>query len=146
MPASISSKTIVSPPATAAIASATRESSPPEAVSATGPNGRPAFGRIRNADVVGAGRARVALAEHDLELPVAEADRLQLRGHGRGERAGGRPARRPQLGVEPVDLRLRRVERLGRGSNGVVAVGERVELASGPPPRARAARRTSATP
>ena len=47
MPASISSKTIVSPPPTAAIASATRESSPPEAVSATGPNGRPAFGRIR---------------------------------------------------------------------------------------------------
>ena len=48
IPASISSKTIVSPPPTAAIASATRESSPPEAVSATGANGRPGFGRIRN--------------------------------------------------------------------------------------------------
>ena len=49
MPASISSKTSVSPPPTAAIASATRESSPPEAVSATGPNGSPGFGRMRNA-------------------------------------------------------------------------------------------------
>src|SRR5205807_2354724 len=49
MPASISSNTIVSPPATAAIASAMRESSPPEAVSATGPNGRPRLGRIMNA-------------------------------------------------------------------------------------------------
>ena len=62
MPASISSKTIVSPPPTAAIASAIRDSSPPEAVSATGANGRPAFGRIRNDDLVGARRARVALA------------------------------------------------------------------------------------
>src|SRR6185503_2237211 len=48
IPASISSKTIVSPPPTAAIARAIRESSPPEAVSATGANGSPAFGRIRN--------------------------------------------------------------------------------------------------
>ena len=48
MPASISSKTIVSPPATAAIASAIRESSPPDAVSATWPNGSPRFGRTRN--------------------------------------------------------------------------------------------------
>src|ERR671928_41799 len=48
MPASISSKTSVSPPPTAAIASATRDSSPPDAVSATGANGRPRFGRIRN--------------------------------------------------------------------------------------------------
>ena len=47
MPASISSKTSVSPPATAAIASAIRESSPPDAVSATGASGRPAFGRTR---------------------------------------------------------------------------------------------------
>ena len=62
MPASISSKTIVSPPATAAIASATRESSPPEAVSATGPNGRPAFGRIRNATSSAPVGARLALA------------------------------------------------------------------------------------
>ena len=60
MPASISSKTIVSPPATAAIASATRESSPPEAVSATGANGMPWFGRMRNVAVVAARRARLA--------------------------------------------------------------------------------------
>src|SRR5437764_199618 len=45
--AAISSKTSVSPPATAAIASAMRESSPPDAVSATGANGMPAFGRTR---------------------------------------------------------------------------------------------------
>src|SRR6185503_1553855 len=53
MPASISSKTIVGSPApawaTARRASATRESSPPEAVSATGANGRPEFGRMRKA-------------------------------------------------------------------------------------------------
>src|SRR5512133_2355163 len=49
IPASISSKTrVILPPAAAAIASAMRESSPPDAVSATGANGRPAFGRIRN--------------------------------------------------------------------------------------------------
>ena len=47
MPASISSKTSVSPPATTASASATRESSPPDAVSATGPKGMPGLGRIR---------------------------------------------------------------------------------------------------
>ena len=62
MPASISSKTIVSPPPTAAIASAIRESSPPEAVSATGAKGRPAFGRIRNAASSAPGRPGVPLA------------------------------------------------------------------------------------
>ena len=107
MPASISSKTIVSPPATAAIASATRESSPPDAVSATGPNGRPAFGRIRkttsSAPVAPGSRSR----ELDPELAVAEADRLQLGRDRLGERLGAASrARLAQLGVQPVDLGL----------------------------------------
>jgi hypothetical protein len=107
MPASISSKTIVSPPPTAAIASAIRESSPPEAVSATGANGRPALGRIRNA-TSSAACGPVALAQLDAELAVAEADAAQLRGDRRGERVGRlrgarraarRRARRPLLGL-----------------------------------------------
>ena len=103
MPASISSKTIVSPPATAAIASAIRESSPPEAVSATGANGRPAFGRTRNATSSAPVGARLALAELDPELAVAEADARELCGDRRGERLGGRAACRTELAVEPVD-------------------------------------------
>ena len=39
---------------------------------------QPAFGRIRNDDLVGAGRARLALAQLGPELALAEADAVQL--------------------------------------------------------------------
>src|SRR5512144_3004610 len=96
MPASISSKTIVSPPPTAAIARAMRESSPPEAVSAAGANGRPAFGRIRNAT----SSAPVGPAQLDAELAVAEPDPTHLLGDRVGEWAGGCEAGLPQPGGE----------------------------------------------
>ncbi len=76
----------VSPPATAAIASAMRESSPPDAVSATGANGRPAFGRTRNtvsSPPVAPGFALVELAH---ELALAHPDVPQLNGNRVGER------------------------------------------------------------
>ena len=127
-PASISSNTIVSPPATAAIASATRESSPPEAVSATGPNGNPGVRPDQERDVVGAGRTGIALTQHDTELTVAEADRLQLGCHGRREGIRRPAAGRPQLRVQAVDLRLRRGQRRGRRLDGVVPIGNQLEL------------------
>ena len=129
MPASISSKTIVSPPPTAAIASAIRESSPPEAVSATGANGRPGFGRIRKRDLVGAGRARLALAELGDELALAEADALEL-ARRPPPRTGRRPPRRA-CASSSVSSRVfasaaARASR--RGGERVDAVVERLEL------------------
>ena len=85
MPASSSSKTSVSPPATTAIASAMRESSPPDAVCATGESGRPGFGRIRNSTSsapVGPGSRSVSAR---LELAVAEAEARELGGDRLGE-------------------------------------------------------------
>ncbi len=131
MPASISSKIIVSPPPTAAMASATRESSPPEAVSATGPNGRPLFGRIRNAASSAPVAAGLALAQLDPKLAVAETDADQLPGHRVGE---GRSRREPpgtQLGVQPGDLGLGRGERLGSSAHRVVPFLECRQLGAG---------------
>ena len=68
-----------------------RESSPPEAVSATGANGSPGLGRIRNDDLVRAGRARFAFSDLGAELALAEADAVQLRfDRGRERRRRGR--------------------------------------------------------
>ena len=94
MPASISSNTSVSPPATAASARAMRESSPPDAVSAIGANGSPAFGRMRNVDLVGARRPDLALAELDEELALPHAERRELVRNCLAERPGARCARR----------------------------------------------------
>ena len=100
MPASISSNTIVSPPATAAIASAMRESSPPEAVSATGPNGSPAFGRIRNrtssAPVAPGSRSASSTWNSPSPRPMP----CELGGDRRGERLCRGRAGRAQLGVD----------------------------------------------
>ncbi len=75
IPASISSNTSVSPPATAAIASAMRDSSPPEAVSATGPNGIPAFGRMRktasSAPVAPISRSRISQTNSPSPMPTS---------------------------------------------------------------------------
>ena len=128
MPASISSKTIVSPPPTAAIASAIRESSPPDAVSATGPNGRPGFGRIRNRDVVRARDARLALGQLRDELALAEADAFELARDRLSERLRGFAPRLRKLVGERAHLRLRRRAGLRGGLHRVGAVGERLEL------------------
>ena len=97
------------PPATLMIASITRESSPPEAISRSGPAGTPGFGAIMNS-TGRRPRARLALAEHHLEARVAHRQRRQLLAHGRREtpaalaralrnapacRARARPAPRP---------------------------------------------------
>ena len=130
MPASISSKTIVSPPATAAIASAIRESSPPEAVSATGPNGSPAFGRTEN---------RASSAPDGPGSAVSRARPGTRPRRGRRRRARPRPPRRSagaasrralaERGVEAVDLRLRWPRRAAAAARaGSWPVGERVEL------------------
>ena len=92
MPASISSKTIVGPPATAAIASAIRESSPPEAVSCSGAGAHARVRLDQERDLVGAGRARLALREVDRER-LADAHPAQLLGDGVGERAAAAAAR-----------------------------------------------------
>ena len=127
MPASISSNTIVSPPATAAIASATRESSPPEAVSATGPNGSPAFGRIRNttssAPVAPGSRSR----EHDAEtrrrrgrLPAARPATAAANGSAAVARACRSSAcSRPTLRLRPRRAPRPRLDRV------VPVVGQR---------------------
>ena len=66
------------PPPTAAIASAIRESSPPEAVWATGANGRPCVRADEERSLVGAGRAGLALVQLDPELALAEPDAVEL--------------------------------------------------------------------
>ena len=121
MPASISSKTIVSPPPTAAIASAIRESSPPEAVSATGANGQPAFGRIRNATSSAPAGRRLALAQLDAELALAQADALELLRQRPLRRAPLRSRRAARSSVgELVDPASRLGERFGRSGRGIV--------------------------
>ena len=131
IPASISSKTSVSPPATAAIASATRESSPPDAVSATGPNGSPAFGRIRKTASSAPAGAVVALAQLDTELALAHADATELGGDCRGERLGRSGAGGAQPLGELVDCRLGGGERSRGGLHRVQPVGQRAELRLG---------------
>ena len=128
MPASISSNTIVSPPATAAIASAMRDSSPPDAVSATGPNGRPGFGRIRNATSSAPVAPGSRSVQHDLELAVAEADPAQLRRDRGGERLRGRcRAARSSAWIRATSASARRSVGF-RGLDGVVALVERRQL------------------
>ena len=108
-----------------------RESSPPDAVSATGPNGSPAFGRTAKLDLVRSGRALVGLAQLDPELALAEPDADELCRHGLGEARGGRPASVSELRVEAVDLGLCRRECLGGRASGIVSLRERIELGSG---------------
>ena len=100
MPASISSNTIVAPPPTAAIARAMRDSSPPDAVSATGESGNPRLGRIRNAissAPAGPGpSARVHQLDLELALPEADAGQFgcdRVRERRRGVAPGGGSAR-----------------------------------------------------
>ncbi len=129
MPASISSKTSVSPPATAAIASAIRDSSPPDAVSATGANGKAGVRADSEDGVVGAGRARlVALAELAPKLAVAHADVAELGCDGVGERGRGGVAFCAQFEDELVDALLGGGELAPRGFGRVDAVLERGEL------------------
>src|SRR5262249_32625361 len=136
---------IVSPPATAAIASAIRESSPPEAVSATGANGRPAFGRTRKATwsaPVGPGSAAVSSARNSpsptpspaSSSPTASAKPAPAPAPGApvrdrvGEARRGLGPGEAQRRVQAVDLVLDGREGLGSGFDRVVAVGDGVEL------------------
>ena len=73
--------------ATAAMASAMRESSPPEAVSATGASGSPAFGRTRKTTSSRARRPGLALAQLDVELALPQAEIGELVRDRRRERA-----------------------------------------------------------
>ncbi len=57
-----------------------RESSPPEAVSATGANGSPLFGRMRKTASSAPAAPGIALAKLDLELALPHADPLQVLG------------------------------------------------------------------
>ena len=128
MPASISSNTIVSPPPTAAIASAMRESSPPDAVSATGPNGRPAFGRTEktaSSAPDGPGSAsRTSTRNSPSPSPTPTSSAATASANlGAAFAARGRAARRADGRPRPAAR-----ERLGRRAGGIVAVGERVEL------------------
>ena len=114
MPASTSSKTSVAGPASAAApisASITRESSPPDAISRSGPAGHAGVGRDQELHLVGAGRARTrARASAGGELGALHGQRAEPLAHGLGQRdarrlAGGaqragalaraRPGRRP---------------------------------------------------
>ena len=122
MPASISSKTIVSPPATAAIASAMRESSPPEAVSAAGAKGRPGFGRMRKRTSSAPVAPRSRSPSLRRELALAEADALELPRDRLRERRGA-----PRAGVRQL-------------------VGERRGPCASARPSASAAASTGSTP
>ena len=106
-----------------------RESSPPDAVSATGPNGRPAFGRTEKTDLVGARRARVDLAHVDPELALAEPDARRARrataSANRG--AASRRASRSSAWRRSTSACCA-ASASAAARAGIVAVGERVEL------------------
>ncbi len=92
------------------MASAIRESSPPEAVSATGPKGRPAFGRTRkttSSAPVAPGSSRSCELAHELALPHPDAAKL-----GR-DRVGERGRRGVPLGAELECQRVHARLRLG---------------------------------
>ena len=115
MPASISSKTSVSPPATAAIASAMRESSPPDAVSATGAERQPGVRADEEHGLVAAGCAGLALAQLADELAVAHADVVQLGRDGVRERGRGRARARRAARRKRVDMRASAAASASRG-------------------------------
>ena len=92
-----------------------RESSPPEAVSATGPNGSPAFGTDEEGGLVGARRTEIALPKLDEELALAEPEALELACDRAGERL--RPC--ASLGTELLGERIH----AGRGSGDRLAGG-----------------------
>ncbi len=97
----------MSPPPTAAIARAIRESSPPDAVSATGANGSPAFGRTRKtASSPPVDPGLVPLTQLADELAVPHPDAAKLGGDRIGERRRGRVSLRAQLEGQRVDARL----------------------------------------
>ena len=97
MPASISSNTIVSPPRDGR----DRERDPRQLAAGGGLGDRaerqPGVRPDQEGDLVGAGRARVGLAQLGAELAVAEADADQLARDRRSESGRRRTARRSQL-------------------------------------------------
>ena len=131
MPASISSKIIVAPPPTAAMASAILDSSPPEAVCATGASGKPGFGLMRNvtssAPLEEGSRSPSSATNSPSPMPIdsSSAD------DGRGERRRRRPALLGESRDELVHAALCVLERFRRGGDGVDAVRERIELGAG---------------
>ena len=128
MPASISSKTSVSPPATAAIASAMRDSSPPEAVSATGANGRPGFGRMRkrtsSAPVGPSSRSPSSAANSPSPMPTLASSPATASANGAAasRRACESSATRSRTFASAA------ASASDAAADGVDAVGERVEL------------------
>ncbi len=141
MPASISSKTSVSPPATAASARAMRESSPPEAVSAIGANGRPGFGRMRNvtssAPVAPASRSRSSTRNSPSPMP-SEASSSATASR---ERFRVRLACGAQLGRDRVHARLGALHRALSPPRPDRRPQRHHPARARPPRRARAARR-----
>ena len=106
--------------ATPMSASITRDSSPPEAVSRSGPAGTPGLGAIRNSTSSPPRRAvAVALGDARLEARALHRQPASRSTHRLRQRAGGRAARFPQplgqlreLGPRGLDLRLAGLERL----------------------------------
>ncbi len=111
------------------MASAIRDSSPPDAVSATE---RERQSRVRPHEEDGLVASRraglVALAQLADELAVAHADAAQLGGDGVGERRRSRVSLGPKLSRERVDVVLRSREFARRDLGGIGAVVERREL------------------
>ena len=70
-----------------------RDSSPPDAVSATGPNGSPAFGRTAKTASSAPEGAWFGLAQVDVELTLAEPDARELGRDRLGKAGRGRSAR-----------------------------------------------------
>src|SRR4051794_32431282 len=127
MPASTSSKTSVALPsalATPMSASMTRDSSPPDAISRSGPAGAPAFGAMRNstASAPDGPRSRAPSATPKLPPPIPRAAHPPPPAPPHPRRAPPPPAQgRPRPGPRPgpsgrqlgrplLELRLRRRE------------------------------------
>ena len=151
MPASTSSKTSVAGPASAAApisASITRESSPPEAISRSGPAGTPGFGRDQELDLVGAGRPEaVARGERGGELGALHRQRAEPLAHGLGQRdarrlAGARSAPGALARARPATPASSRLDLLDRllGADELVAAGAaRLGVGRAPPRSCRRA-------
>ena len=131
MPASISSKTSVSPPATAASARATRESSPPEAVSDTGPKGQTRVRADEKDGLVHPGGARLALTQLDEELSVSHPELAELLGDRLGEPLDVRTSHRPELLGESADTGLRCRNSVRSSRDRVLSCSRLLELTSG---------------
>ena len=128
--------------ATLMIASITRESSPPEAISRSGPAGTPGFGAIRNSTASPPVGTRLARLERDVEGGVAPSPARQLLAH-----APARDAGRPLARLAQRARRGRAERRAAPRCSSRGGLGER-DLGAGEllAPRTRTGRRARAPP